>query len=79
MTDKPQRATLQKLLNSYVELLAEVRELTRLRAKQDEQLTRLIEFDRRLLSHFERMGKSLEILGAMQRRRGPFSSRSTDR
>lgn len=79
MTDKPQRATLQQLLNSYVELLAEVRELTRLRAKQDEQLTRLIEFDRRLLSHFERMVKAAETQAAIYARRGPFSSRSTDR
>ncbi len=85
MNDKTtvtQRQMLQQALDRYAELLAEVRELTRSAAKRTEQIDRLIEFERRLLVHTERMAKALEQSNAVQirklRQEGPFNSRRND-
>jgi hypothetical protein len=81
MTDKPisQRAMLGQIIQRQVEVLNEVRELTRQGAKRTEQIDRLVLFERRLLAHVERMVKAAETQAAIYARRGPFSSRSTDR
>jgi len=78
-----QREMLQQILNREVEVLTEIRKLTRRCAKQDEQITRLIEFNRRLLSHVERIAKAAEALDMVRmkqlRHQGPFNDRRGDR
>ncbi len=82
MTDKvaiTQRQMLDRILAREEEMARCIAELTRMQSKQFEQLDRLIEFERRLLAHVERMGRALEQARMMQLRRGPFNSRREDR